>query len=119
MTTILQLDKPSLGRIAIELLTTDERTASGLWLPGGRETIATAGRVVEVCDEYESAADDQDSVPRGPLFKVGQVVVIGKYNGIEIELNDLDGGKFHKKFTVVNESDVLCTLKEVERGSAT
>lgn len=119
MTTILHLDKPSLGRIAIELLTTEERTSSGLWLPSGRETIANAGRVVMVCDQYEAADDDQDSSPSGPLFSVGQIVVIGKYNGIEVELNDLDGGKYHKKFLIVNESDVLCTLKEVEYAPET
>lgn len=110
----LTLNKPALGRIAIELLTTDERTAGGLWLPAGRETLANVGRVIAVCDDYESAKDDTDSSPGGPLYKLGQVVVIGKYNGIEVELEARRNAGLSSKFLIINESDVLCTLNEEE-----
>lgn len=101
----LKLGKPSLGRCVITLLETDEVTEGGLFLPHGKETLANVGRVVAVCDSYESGGGDTDDSPRGPQFAVGQIVVIGKYNGTELEIE-------RDKFIVINESDVMCTLSE-------
>lgn len=103
----LAIDKPSLGRLVISLLETDEKTESGLYLPHGKETLANVGRVRFVCDEYFAGPDDKDASPQGPQFSVDQVVIIGKYNGTEVEIN-------REKFVIINESDVMCTLKEIE-----
>jgi len=112
----LRLVKPALGRIAIELLTTDEKTAGGLWLPHGREKIVNVGRVIAVCDPFESGPDDDDTLaPRGPLYPIGTIVVFGQYNGNDIELGDR-AEKDKERFTIINESDVQCILEEVEDG---
>lgn len=104
--------RPSLGRIAIKLLETDELTAGGLWLPGGRQTLANVGEVIAVCDRYKAAADDDDAeyAPEGPMYQVGDIVVIGKYQGVEVEIGD--SSRDRQEVIIINESDVLCTLEE-------
>lgn len=111
----LALDRVSLGRVAITPMTSEEVTRSGLILPGGRETLANVGTVLKVCDQYQSASDDDDDLaPRGPLYSVGEVVVIGKYHGVEITLDEPGHPELRERFTIINESDILCTLKEAE-----
>lgn len=99
--------KPTLGRILLEAMKESEISDGGIFLPGGQQDSASVMQVIEVCEPYEAAADDQDDSPSGPLFQKGAVVVIGKYNGVEIQIG-------RRKFTVVRESDILLTLHEEE-----
>lgn len=99
--------KPTLGRILLEPLMESEISEGGLYIPGGQQESGSVMQVIEVCEPYEAAADDQDETPAGPLFQKGAVVVIGKYNGVEIQIG-------RRKFTVVRESDILLTLHEKE-----
>ncbi len=101
--------KPSIGRVAVELIRQEERTKSGLYLPQqAQEVAANCGIVVAVCDDYTDS-DGQT----GPLYKLGEVVVFGKYTGSKLEVND-------KKYVVLREDDILCTLhmEETDAGSA-
>lgn len=118
--TKLSLGEVALGRYAVTLLTTDERTATGLYLPSGRETLQNVGRIIKCGPPFESADDDNDSgAPSGPIYRVGEVVVFGKYNGNEITLND-ENTRAATKFLIIAQSDILCTLKEEEtNGTST
>lgn len=98
--------KPSLGRIVLQELPAEERTEAGVWLVNLREQSGQLCRVVAVCDSYGAAPDDDDTdAPEGPMYKVGDVVLIGKYNGVDVELG-------RNKFIVLRESDIIGTLHE-------
>jgi chaperonin GroES len=97
--------KPALGRVCLQPLPAEERTESGIWLVNNKEQVGQACRVVEVCEPYGAGSDDQDSVPEGPIWKVGQAVLIGKYNGVDVELG-------REKFILLRESDVIGELQE-------
>lgn len=104
--------KPSLGRVYILPLPEEERTASGLYLPNRQGQVsATVGTVVEICESYRSADDDDDRAINGPLYPVGTVVVIGKWSGTEIEIGN-------KRHLIINESDVLGTLHEEQANAS-
>lgn len=110
MNDITQLTrvKPALGRIVVEPVETEERAAFGIILPYGKEVSTNCGRVVEVCEPYASASDDTDG-GSGPLFKLGDIVVFGKYTGSDITVGRRGATR---KLIVMNESAVLCTLCE-------
>ena len=108
MSASLTRIKPALGRIVVELLSTDEVSEGGIILPYGGQVITTAGRVIAICDPYRAAPDDKDhDAPAGPMYGLGEIVVFGKYSGSEVQMG-------RKKCIVMNESDILCTLHEEE-----
>lgn len=112
--------KPALGRIVLEPLPDEERTASGLFLVAeARERPIHVAKVVEVCEQRGpmSDPDDEDFVPFGTLYKVGQIVVIGKFSGVDIKLGRTGLGQGQKHYLIINESEVLATLEE-EDGAA-
>jgi chaperonin GroES len=90
--------KPSVGRIAVELVKSEEIMSGGIILLSGG-TITTCGKVIELCDEY----DGPDGA--GPMFTLGDMVVFGKYSGSEITVG-------RTKVVVMNERDILGTLHE-------
>ena len=94
---------PAIGRVAIELLTQEDRTESGIFLPFQRDQVATnVGRVVAICDAYKSSGGEE-----GPMYLLGSVVVFGKYIGSQIQIRRRD-------VIVMREQDILCTLYEEE-----
>lgn len=101
--------KPALGRIAVKLKTTDEVSESGLIiLPNGRQEITTVGKVVAIADPYQSGDADEDlNAPQGPMHKVGDTVIFGKYSGTEVSIG-------RDKYIIMRESDVLATLHPEE-----
>lgn len=105
--------KPSLGRVVVELMPEEERTSQGLYILTPKDQNNHAAKVVAVCDGYASAADDDDLSPSGPNFKVGDMVIFGKWSGIEVTLGR---GLSAQKALILNESDILGRIEEVEDG---
>lgn len=100
--------KPALGRIVLEEVPAAERTEAGLYIVNAREQHGNICKVIWVCDPYRAAGDDQDEdAPSGPMYKPGDYVLIGKYNGVDIELG-------RRKFISLRESDIIGTLHEGE-----
>lgn len=97
---------PAMGRAVLRNLTTDERTESGLYLPGGAQTLAAVAEVIAICEPYET-----DFGLKGPLYAVGDVVVIGKYNGVDVEVG-------RDKLIVLQETDILGRLVDEESKDA-
>ena len=91
--------RPSIGRVCVVPLTTEEVTKGGLYLPFGGETLAICGEVVAVSEPYRA---EQTGI-EGPVFKVGDVVIYGKYVGADVELG-------RTKVLVMRESDIIGTL---------
>lgn len=100
--------KPALGRIVLEELPFDEKSEGGIYMPKLKEQSGNVCRVRWVCDPYWAAGDDQDHhAPEGPMYKVGQLVLVGKYNGVDIQLG-------RNKYISMNESDIIGTLEQGE-----
>lgn len=107
MTTFTRI-KPTLGRIAVKLMHTEDVSAGGIILPMGRQEITTVGTVTAVAEPYRSGSDDDDELaPTGPMHKVGDVVLFGKFSGSEVTIG-------RDKHIVLRESDVLATLHPEE-----
>ena len=95
--------KPSAGRIAIRLKDIERETKSGLVLLGDSHSPKpVVGTVVAVCEEYE--LDDEEYEP---LYKVGDIVVFGKYTGTRIQVG-------RDTYIILRENDILARL--VPRG---
>ena len=100
--------KPTLGRVLLKEFPMKDRTDTGIWLAGVKDGGGNICEVVEVCDPYWAAGDDTDKhAPEGPMFKIGQVVVIGKYNGVDVQIG-------RTTYISCNESDIIGVMKTDE-----
>lgn len=95
-----RIRQPSPGMLVIKPWTEDDKTAGGIWIPATavKEGSVTVGEVVAI---NPPPGDDPDN-----YFKVGDVVVIGKWSGTDIKLDP----RGHK-LIIVNEDSVLATLE--------
>jgi chaperonin GroES len=97
--------KPSLGNVLVKPQKEELVTPTGLVMVSFVEKETHICEVVEVCDPYEAVATDRSIQRGGPIYPLGTLVIIGKYNGREIKLD-------REKFILIRESDVLGTLEE-------
>jgi chaperonin GroES len=97
---------PAPQKLAIEPMPEQDRTSSGIWLMNNpNEAKPIIGTVTAVCRDYEL-----EGQPFFPLYKEGDIVVIGKYSGTELQLG-------RKKVIILHERDVLCRLEPEEPAS--
>lgn len=99
--------KPAPGSILVQAQKDEEKTTGGLILVAPaveRET--HIAEVIEVCDPY------QTQTTSGPSYRIGQLVVVGKYNGREISIRH-NADQPESKYTLIRETDVLGVLTEV------
>lgn len=104
--------KPAIGNVVVEPQGEEEITKAGLILPSGsleRET--HIAEVVAVCDPYEATAADRTLARAGPIYSLGQLVIIGKYNGRDIKLRE-DASRPPVRYIIIRETDILGTLEE-------
>ena len=92
---------------AVRNLTTEEKSEGGIWLPGGKQVLGSVAEVVAVCDPYET-----DFGLQGPVHSVGDIVVIGKYTGVDVEIG-------RDKLIVTQETDILGKLIEAKEEETT
>ena len=96
----MALMKPLHDRVVIERLEAEEKTASGIVLPGNAAEKPDMGVVVAVGDG-KILSDGK----KAPLcVKVNDKVIFGKYSGQAVKL---DG----KEFTVMREEDILAIVE--------
>lgn len=99
--------KPASGKIAIRPWDDPERSKGGLWLVHNpNEAKPVVGEVIAICEPY--AVDGQ---PYDPLFKVGDIVVFGKYSGSEVKIG-------RTSVIILKEIDILCTLTWPQDGDS-
>ncbi len=90
--------KPIAGtnnRVVIEPAASEEKTASGIFIPDSAKEKPQKGKVVSVSDEDEKMMK--------PRVKAGDTVLYGKYSGSEITIDD-------KEYLIMRESDILAIL---------
>ncbi len=91
--------KPLQDRVVVERVEAEEKTASGIVLPGAAAEKPDMGVVVAVGD-----GKMLDNGTRHPVsLKVGDKVIFGKYSGQAVKL---DG----KEVLVMREDDVLAVI---------
>lgn len=86
--------KPIGKRILVKLVKEEEKTASGIILPGASDKEKPSiGNVIAVGNDKELSE-----------IKVGQKVIYSKYTGTEIKDND-------EKYLILNIEDVLAIVE--------
>ncbi|MBW7652219.1 co-chaperone GroES [Anoxybacillus sp. ST4] len=91
--------KPLGDRIAIELIQTEEKTASGIVLPDTAKEKPQEGKVVAVGSGR--ILDNGERV--APEVSVGDRIIFSKYAGTEVKY---DG----KEYLILRESDILAVI---------
>ncbi len=91
--------RPLHDRLIVERLESDEKTASGLYIPDSAKEKPQQGKVVAV---GKGKIRDDGTVQPNEL-KAGDKILFGKYSGTEIKL---DGGDY----LIMREDDVLAVL---------
>jgi chaperonin GroES len=92
--------KPLGGRVIVEPIEQDEKTASGIYLPETAKEKPQEGKVLAV-----GPGDRSENGERIPLdVNVGERVLFAKYSGTEVKV---DG----KKLLILRESDILAVVE--------
>lgn len=93
--------RPIGDRIAVRPVAVEEKTKSGIVLPGSAQEKPHQGEVIAVGSGYVAQATGQ----RIPLeIKVGDKVVYGKHAGIEVKF---DG----EELVLLTENDILVVVE--------
>ena len=108
---VSDLIEPNVGRVVVKVKTLPDRSKTGLYLaPAMRELEAsyrpTQGEVVAVASPEEEWKDESGEVWK-PLYNVGDMVLFGKYSGVQVKYRDLT-------LIILNESDILARVKDPE-----
>lgn len=92
--------KPLGGRVIVEPIEQDEKTASGIFLPETAKEKPQEGKILAA-----GPGDRDDEGKRVPMdVSVGDKVLFAKYSGTEVKL---DG----KKLLILRESDILAVIE--------
>ena len=92
--------KPLADRIVVKVVSGEEKTKSGLYLPDTAQEKPQEGEVIAV-----GTGRILDNGQKLPLeVKVGDHIVFSKYSGTEIKLDD-------EEYVVVRQNDILCVVE--------
>ena len=91
--------RPLLDKVVLEQIIAEEKTASGIVLPGGEKEKPMEGKVVAV---GPGGMIDGNEVKM--YVKEGDHVIYSKYAGSDIEI-DL------KKYVIVRQNDILAVME--------
>ena len=94
--------KPLADHVVVEIVTKEEKTASGIYLPdtASKEKPQT-GKVVAV----GAGKVTENGTRVAPEVKAGDEVVFAKYSGTEVKL---DG----KEYLILSERDILAVVEK-------
>ena len=90
--------KPLGERVVIKKLEAEEKTKSGIVLPGSAKEEPQMAEIVAIGEEISKNKDKKDQV------KVGDKVIFSKYAGSEVKLDK-------EEFTVLKLEDVLAVVE--------
>jgi len=92
--------KPLGGRVIVEPIEQDEKTASGIYLPETAKEKPQEGKILAA-----GPGDRDEDGKRIPMdVTVGDKVLFAKYSGTEVKI---DG----KKMLIMRESDILAVIE--------
>ena len=91
--------KPLTDRVVLKQRAAEERTASGLFLASSAQERPEIYDVIEV---GPGGLVDGNQVEM--IVKAGQQVLVGKYSGSKVKLDDVE-------YTIVRQSDILAVIE--------
>ena len=91
--------KPLADRVVLKQRAAEERTASGLFLASSAQEKPEIYDVIEV---GPGGLVDGNQVEM--IVKAGQQVLVGKYSGSKVKLDD-------EEYTIVRQSDILAVIE--------
>ena len=91
--------KPLADRVVLKQNEAEERTASGIFLAAAAQEKPEVYEVVEV---GPGGMVDGNEVEM--IVAVGQKVLVGKYTGTKVKLEDVE-------YTIVRQSDILAVIE--------
>lgn len=87
--------KPMPGKVLVEPVTAEEKTASGIYIPDSAKEKPSKGKIIAIGKEKEDNKTE---------LKTGDTVLYGKYAGTELKIDDKD-------YLILNTEDILLILK--------
>ena len=91
--------KPLADRVVLKQNAAEERTSSGIFLTASAQEKPEVYEVVEV-----GPGGMVDGNEVAMIVKPGQSVLVGKYTGTKVKLEDVE-------YTIVRQSDILAVLE--------
>ena len=91
--------KPLADRVVLKQNAAEERTSSGIFLTASAQEKPEVYEIVEV---GPGGMVDGNEVEM--IVSVGQNVLVGKYTGTKVKLDDVE-------YTIVRQSDILAVLE--------
>ena len=91
--------KPLADRVVLKQNEAEERTSSGIFLTASAQEKPEVYEVVEV---GPGGVVDGNEV--GMIVKAGQNVLVGKYSGSKVKLDDVE-------YTIVRQGDILAVIE--------
>ena len=91
--------KPLADRVVLVQNKAEERTSSGIFLTSSAQEKPEVYEVLEV-----GPGGMVDGVEVEMIVEVGQKVLVGKYSGSKVKLEDTE-------YTIVRQSDILATVE--------
>ena len=90
--------KPLGERVVIKKLEAEEKTKSGIVLPGSAKEEPQMAEVISIGDDITNDEKKKDQI------KVGDTVIFSKYAGSEVKLDN-------EEFTVLKLEDILAVVQ--------
>ena len=91
--------RPLADRVVLKQNEAEERTSSGIFLAASAQEKPEIYQVVEV-----GPGGMVDGHEVGMIVKAGQSVLVGKYSGSKVKLDD-------EEYTIVRQSDILAIIE--------
>ena len=91
--------KPLADRVVLKQNAAEERTSSGIFLTASAQEKPEVYEVVEVGPGGMVDGNEVDMI-----VKAGQNVLVGKYSGSKVKLEDVE-------YTIVRQSDILAVIE--------
>jgi len=91
--------KPLADRVVLKQDAAEERTSSGIFLTASAQE---KPEVYEVCEVGPGGLVDGNQVEM--LVEAGQKVLVGKYSGSKVKLEDVE-------YVIVRQSDILAIIE--------
>ena len=91
--------KPLADRVVLKQNAAEERTSSGIFLTASAQEKPEVYEVVEVGPGGMVDGNQVDMI-----VKAGQQVLVGKYSGSKVKLNE-------QEYTIVRQSDILAVIE--------
>ena len=92
--------KPLADRVVVKMVEAEETTKSGIILTGAAKEKPQIAQVVEVGPGGMVDGNQVDMI-----VKAGQNVLVGKYSGSKVKLDD-------QEYTIVRQSDILAIIED-------